>query len=201
MRTTTAAALLALAASLALAPAATHAEVREYELDASHATLLFYVSHLGFSDTVGRFSRFEAELHLDPEDPLAAGNRVELVIDAASVDTGWAARDEHVRGDDFLDVGNHPEIRFVSTGIEPLAEDAAGQSRVLLTGDLTLRGATRPVDLEVTLNRQGEMRGREVLGFTATGAIDRREFGMEYLAPAIGAEIRVWTSLEIRAAP
>ena len=69
MRTTTAAALFALAASLALAPAATHAEVREYELDASHATLLFYVSHLGFSDTVGRFSRFEAECTSTPRIP------------------------------------------------------------------------------------------------------------------------------------
>ena len=172
-------------------------EARKYQIDRSHAAVTFTVSHLGFSDTLGRFREFDAEIRFDPDDPASPDNSVVFTIDAASIDTDWERRDDHIRNADFLDVANHPEIRFDSTAIEPLENDAQGRPRVRLTGDLTLLGTTRPAAFEVVMNRRGEMRGREVIGFDARGMIDRTEFGLGYGAPAIGAELQVWISLEI----
>ena len=191
--------IAAAAAAFAVATASSPAfsETRSYQIDRSHATVSFTISHLGFSETMGWFREFTADIHFDPDDPASSGNRVEFVIDAASVDTGWGPRDDHIRRSDFLDVSNHPEIRFVSTAIEPLGEDDAGRPMVRLTGDLTIIGNTQPVIFDVVMNRQGEMRGREVVGFTATSVIDRTEFGVDRGAPAIGAEMQIWVSLEI----
>ena len=184
-----------------LIPSTLQAEARGYKIDRSHATVSFRVSHLGFSDTLAVFRKFSADIRFDPENPVAPENRVDFVIDAASIDTNWERRDEHIRGGDFLDVANHPEIRFVSTGIEELEDDGSGSSVVRLTGDLTIRGATRPAEFEVVMNRRGEMRGKEVIGFEATGRVDRREFGIDFAAPAIGAILDVWISLEVSPVP
>ncbi len=185
---------VALALSLASSPALS--EARDYRIDRSHAAVSFTVSHVGFSDTLGRFREFDADIRFDPDDPTASDNRVEFVIQAASIDTDWERRDDHIRSSDFLDADAHPEIRFVSTSIEPLGDDADGRPMVRLVGDMTMRGATRPAAFDVVMNRRGEMRGREVIGFSATGTVDRTEFGIDFL-PAIGAEIQVWVSLEI----
>ena len=190
---------MAAAAAIALASASSPAfsETRSYQIDRSHATVSFTISHLGFSQTMGWFREFSADIRFDPDDPASPDTRVEFVIDAASVDTGWGPRDDHIRSSDFLDVSNHPEIRFVSTGIEPLGEDGQGRPTVRLAGDLTIVGNTKPITFDVVLNRRGEMRGREIIGFTASGVIDRTEFGVDRAAPAIGAEMQIWVSLEI----
>ena len=194
--------LAAMAAAAAIAGATASypaiSETRSYQVDRSHATVSFTISHLGFSQTMGWFREFTADIQFDPDDPASPDSRVEFVIDAASVDTGWGPRDDHIRRSDFLDVSNHPEIRFVSTAIEPLGEDDQGRPTVRLTGDLTIIGNTNPVTFDVVMNRRGEMRGREVIGFTATSVIDRTEFGVDRGAPAIGAEMQIWVSLEIR---
>ena len=189
----------AVAAAFAVAAASSPAfsETRSHQIDRSHATVSFTISHLGFSQTMGWFREFTADILFDPDDPASPDNRVEFVIDAASVDTGWGPRDDHIRSSDFLDVSNHPEIRFVSTAIELLGEDEEGRPTVRLAGDLTVIGNTKPVTFDVVMNRRGEMRGREVIGFTATSVIDRTEFGVDRGAPAIGAEMQIWVSLEI----
>ena len=191
--------IVAAVAAVAVATASSLAfsETRSYQIDRSHATVSFTISHLGFSETMGWFRDFTADIQFDPDDPASSGNRVEFVIDAASVDSGWGPRDDHIRSSDFLDVSNHPEIRFVSTAIESLGEDDAGRPMVRLAGDLTIIGNTQPVIFDVVMNRQGEMRGREVVGFTATSVIDRTKFGVDRGAPAIGAEMQIWVSLEI----
>ena len=172
-------------------------EARSYEIDRSHASVSFTISHLGFTNILGRFRSFDADIQFDPEDPASPDNRVAFVIDAASIDTNWERRDDHIRSGDFLDAANHPEIRFVSTAIEPLGNDEQGSPMVRLVGDLTVLDTTGPVVFDVVLNQRGEVRGREVIGFDARGEIDRTEFGVAYGAPAIGAVLHVWVSLEI----
>jgi polyisoprenoid-binding protein YceI len=122
----------ALATLLALAPVSARAE---WALDPSHTHVGFTVNHLGFSDVTGMFRAVDAEVRFDPQD--LAATEVTVTIDAASVDTFWAIRDEAIRSGDFLDVANHPEIRFVTTAVTP-----TGDGTATVTGDLTLRGVT-----------------------------------------------------------
>lgn len=177
---------LALAAPL---PAAAEPQV----VDKSHAFVTFTVDHLGFSQVHGLFERFDAEISLDPEQ--VEDSSVRFVIDAASINTFWPKRDEHIRGADFLDVSNHPEIVFESTAVKPTGGDTAE-----ITGDLTIRGVTREVTFEAVLNKIGPSPfdpSTTIAGFTATGTIDRTEFGVSYAAPAVGVMIPVTVSLEM----
>ncbi|MEM9778433.1 MAG: YceI family protein [Pseudomonadota bacterium] len=182
-----------LSAALASAPFA--ATAADWTLDKSHTTVSFEVNHLGFSQTRGVFREFDAEISYDPE--AIEASTVSFTIDAASIDTFWEARDNHVRGEDFLDVANHPEITFVSTGVTAIDEDSA-----TLTGDLTIKGVTQPVTFAAELNAAGPNpfdATKQVAGFQLTGEIDRTAFGINYGAPAIGAVIPVVIDLEIGA--
>ena len=181
-------ACLVLGAGLAAVGAA--AEPQPYTVDRSHSAVLFEISHLGFSKTYGRFREFDADIRLDPDD--LASSSVVVRIQAASIDTNSSKRDEHIRSSDFLDVGNHPEIVFRSTSIE-----AEGPDTARLLGQLTIRGETREEEFEVKLIKKGKARGRDVVGFEARGVIDRTRYGVDYAAPAIGAEMGVTVALEI----
>ncbi|MGF1447291.1 MAG: YceI family protein [Pikeienuella sp.] len=187
MRTTYAA--LTTAALLAAAPAF----AEPFILDKSHAHVKFSVDHLGFSQTIGHFRDFDAEINFDPTDIEAA--QVRFVIEAASIDTFWEARDEHIRGADFLDVANHPEIVFASTDVVQTGDETAQ-----ITGDLTIRGVTKPIIFQAELNKIGPSPfdpAKTVAGFVVTGVIDRTEFGITYAAPAVGVEIPVEIHLEM----
>ena len=181
---------LAAVAGLALAgPAA----AEPYLLDKSHAHVSFEVSHLGFSLTQGWFRVFDAEVDLDPENVEAA--KVRFVIQADSVDTMWDARDKHIRSKDFLDVANHPEIVFVSTGVTKTGDETAE-----VTGELTIRGETREVTFEARLNKLGPSPfdpAKTVAGFTVSGEIDRTAFGINYAAPAVGAVVPIEVQMEL----
>jgi len=184
--------LLSMVSAGALALAAP-ALAEPYVLDKSHAHVKFSVDHLGFSETHGQFREFDAEIDFDPENVEAA--RVRFVIDAASVDTFWEARDEHIRGGDFFDVANHPEIVFESTSVEPTGADTAK-----IRGNLTLRGVTREVVLDAKLNKLGPSPfdpSKTVAGFRVSGEIDRTEFGMTYAAPAVGVIVPIEVHLEM----
>ena len=179
----------ALLASSALLTTATAAET--YAIDPSHARVSFEVGHLGFSDVLGMFDKIDGTLTLDEENP--ANSSVSITIDAASIDTGWDARDEHIRTPDFLGVEANPEITFESTSVEVTGDDTA-----TVTGDLTLLGQTQAVTLDVTLNQLGAnpLSGTPTVGFDATTTIDRTAFGNETYAPAISAELPVTISIE-----
>lgn len=182
---------LTLSAALVLAPLGLTAA--SWELDKSHAHVTFTVSHLGFSDVHGQFREFDADITFDPENIEAT--EVTFTIQAASVDTFWEARDNHIRNADFLDVENHPTITFVSTGFEQTGDNTA-----TVNGDLTLRGVTQPVTFGAVLNRIGDhpfQPGKQLAGFTITGEIDRTAFGVDKFAPAIGAVLPVEISFEI----
>ena len=182
----------ALAAMLALGAAAP-AVAAPWVIDRSHAAVTFEVDHLGFSAVHGIFREFDARIDFDPE--AVEETRLSVVIDAASVDTFWAARDEHIRGEDFFDVANHPEIVFESTSVTPTGAETAD-----VTGELTMIGETREVTFEAVLNRIGPSPfdpERTIAGFTVTGEIDRTDWGMDDAAPAVGAAIPIRVDLEM----
>ena len=149
--------------------------------DLSHSAVLFSIRHLGLAKVRGRFDRFAATLSVGET---IAETRVEATIDLASINTNNGDRDAHLRSTDFFSVADHPEMRFVSVGIEGADEEW------MLRGDLTLNGRTRPVALDVEFNGIEEFPGanRVHAGFTATGAIRRSEFGIEFGMLKIGAD-------------
>ena len=181
-------AVLALALALA-APAA--AEPARYRYDPVHTQVMFSVDHLGFSRPVGRFTRLDGGLELDPED--WSRTRCEVNIDATSLVLGDADWEKKVRSDAFLDAGRHPTIRFACGHVEP-----AGERRVRLHGELTLRGVTRPIALDVRINRIGRHTFSlgYVAGFSATGTLKRSDFGIRRMLPAVGDEVAIRLEVE-----
>ena len=155
-----------------------------YRLEPTHAYITMSYSHLGFSRPILRFTSFDATAELNPEDP--AASTVTVTIDPASIDSAVEAFDQHLTSPDMFDVANHPEITFVATDIA-MTDGSTGT----LTGDLTMKGITRPVTLDVTLNGAGQhpMNGADTFGISATGTLDRTEWDLGYAAPAVGEEV------------
>lgn len=174
---------------------AASAEPAAYIFDKSHAHITFAVSHLGFSTTHGEFRDFDGTLTLDEADPAASS--VAVTIQTGSIDSAWEARDEHLRGPDFFDVANHPAMTFKSTAIE-----VTGDNTAKMTGDLTLLGVTKAITLDVALNQLGEHPFSKKMhaGFTATGSIDRAEYGMTYGVPAVGQNVAIRIDIEAQKA-
>lgn len=154
-----------------------------YVLDKAHATLLARVRHAGLSQYTMRFDRFDASFDYDPAAPQNA--RVNVSIDAKSLDNGSKITSRLFAGQ-FLDAGKNPTITFVSNDLK-IGPDGKGT----MSGDLTLRGVTRPVSFDVTFDGYDEsaLLGRRA-GFSAVGRIDRTDFGSTFLAPdAVGKEV------------
>ena len=144
-----------------------------YGIDASHSHVGFSVRHVMVSRTKGRFADLRGEVVI-AEDPLESS--VEVEIDAASIDTRDEKRDEHLRSADFLDVEHHPTLTYRSRSVTP-----AGRGHWTVEGDLTVRGVTRSVPLDVVF--EGGARdpwGGERIGFTATAELDREAFGLTW---------------------
>lgn len=148
-----------------------------WQLDPAHTTVEFAAKHMMFTTVRGRFTDVSGTIELDPENP--AASNVEVVIDAASIDTGVEDRDNHLRSADFLDVEQHPEITFRSKRVEGAALRPGAALKV--TGDLTIRGTTREVELEAAFQGEGQdpWGGRRT-GFSARTEIDRREWGLRW---------------------
>ncbi len=167
---------IAAAALLVVLPGISSAEPQRYELDAEHTTVAFLIDHVGYAATLGLFGNVEGGFTYDMETQDLSD--LEVRVMTASVETLNAARDEHVRSGDFLDVAEHEEMTF--TANNGMAE---GETSGTVTGDLTLLGETRPLTLDVTLNKAAEYpfgHGRFTLGITARGELNRSDFGMEY---------------------
>ena len=164
-----------------------------YALDLDHGSLLFKVSHLGFSLYVGRFNRFDATLDFDADDVSAA--HVEAKIDMASLDVAHDDFAATLTDQNWFDAGAYPEALFVSTAIEKTG-DKTGR----MTGDLTLKGVTRPVTAEMTWNGSKDAGGRFGVrsGFDATFTIKRSEFGMDTYVKegGLGDEVTIMVGIE-----
>jgi len=161
----------------------------KFLLDPTHASILFGVSHLGFSKTFGRFNTMEGAFTLDADAPEKSS--VVVTIDAASLDTNHAKRDEHLRGGDFFDVTKYPTLIYKSTSVKQTGEKTA-----IVTGDLTMHGVTKPVPLDVTLvnagpNPMDPTKTKIVAGFSARGTLKRSEFGMAYGTPLLGDDVEI----------
>jgi polyisoprenoid-binding protein YceI len=144
-----------------------------WEIDTGHTSVAFVARYLMVTKVRGHFSDFSGAVHVAerPEDSWA-----ELVIGASTIDTGNEDRDKHLRSPDFLDVERFPQIRFRSTKVE-----LPGGSRIVVTGDLSIRDVTRPVVLEVEFaGLSQDPWGNRRAGFSATTEIDREEFGASW---------------------
>jgi polyisoprenoid-binding protein YceI len=160
-----------------------------YSLDPAHSTVLFEVSHFGYAQVIGRFNEVSGQLQLDPENLAASSVNVE--IKTASVDTGQAKRDEHLRSPDFFNAAEFPTMSFESTSVE-----STGDKTAKVTGNLTLLGKTAPATLEIVLNKHAPhpvpaMKGVLVAGFSGTMSIDRINFGMKYGEGGIGSDVKI----------
>jgi len=157
----------------ALSPALALAST--WEIDPAHSTVEFSVRHMMVSTVKGQFQKLKGTLQLDDKDVSKSSVEVEIATD--SVDTREPKRDAHLRSPDFFDVTKFPIMTFKSTKVEK-----AGKGNVKVTGDLTMHGVTRPVVLMVDgpSTPMKDPFGRTVRGLTATGRIDRKDWGMTW---------------------
>ncbi|MGF1561224.1 MAG: YceI family protein [Geminicoccaceae bacterium] len=179
---------------LAVLPVAAHAEPARYDVDPEHASVAFEVTHLDYYTQVGMFTDVAGGFTFDPETQSLSD--LEVVIQTESVFTGLEKRDEHLRSADFLNIGEFPEMTFTMTDAQAVSETEG-----TVTGDLTLLGVTKPVTLNVTLNKVAVYpfgHGKETVGIDATTTITRSEFGMSYFAQpgGVGDQIPIQIGLE-----
>ena len=184
---------LILAGLLAAAPLALATEA--YDIDPTHTQVEFTYSHFGFSNITGRFDTVESEFHFDVADPTQSS--VKVTIPVSSISTGVAKLDEHLKGSDFFDVARFPTATFTSTGVT-----VAGEGKLAVAGELTIHGVTRPVVMDVTINKVGEhpMTKKPAVGFDASFDIKRSEFGVGGYAPAVSDEVRIEITVEAQKA-
>ena len=147
-----------------------------YTLDPAHSRIGFVARHAMVTKVRGKFTSFAGTAVLDAEVP--ARSSAELTIEVASVDTGNGQRDEHLRTNDFFDAGTYPQIRFVSTAAERLdGEDYR------LTGDLTIKGITKPVTVEFTyIGTVVDSWGNQRADFEGRGVVNRKDWGISFNA-------------------
>lgn len=153
-----------------------------YAVDTRHASLTGKISHLGLADFSFRFASFQARYDYDATKP--AASKIEVLIDPKSVQTGVAALDTELQGERFFNSAKFPQIRFVSTRVEPGADNAGS-----VIGDLTLLGVTKPATLQVRYNGSAVQGKDQKMGFSGTLTVKRSEFGMSALQGPIGDDV------------
>jgi len=168
-----------------------------WQIDPAHTDVEFSVRHLMISNVKGRFATVAGSVALDDASP--ASPAVDVAIDVASIDTRNEQRDNHLRSADFFDAANYPSLTFRS---HALSGDPSG--RFTLTGELTIRGVTKQITLSGELEGRGDDPwGNERLGYSASGKIDRRDFGLtwnqalEAGGVAVGHEVKITINTEL----
>ncbi len=178
-------------ATVLCAPFQAFAAKEKYEFDRGHTRIFFEVNHLGFSDYRGMFHEYAGGFVFDT-DKLEESS-IEVTVDMSSADMYFEKMNEHLLNEDLLHVTKYPDAKFVSTAVKP-----KGKDRAQVTGNLTLLGVTKPVVLDVQFNRAAEnpFSKKFTRGFTATGTIDRTEFGIDYAVPLVSKEVKLTISVE-----
>lgn len=161
-----------------------------YEIDPTHTFPRFSYDHFGLSTQLSRFDKVRGVVVLDKEAKAAS---VDIVIDTTSVNTGYETFNGHLQAEDFLDTARYPTATFKSTKVT-----FEGDRPVSIDGDLTIKGITRPVTLQVThfVNTAHPMLKRDAIGANATTVIKRTEFNAGKYAPNVGDEVTLTISLE-----
>ena len=187
---------LATAAALGLAGFGSIAAPVTYTFDAVHSRVTFYVNHFGFSNSVGEFKVGAGTFTFDNDD--WSNSRVEVKLPVQSLELGDAKWNSDILNAGFLEAAKYPEIGFVSSKVDKLA---SGKAR--LYGDLTIKGVTKPVVLELRVNKLGDHPTRKTpaAGFTATTTIKRSEFGVTKLLPMVSDDVEVRIEVEAFVAP
>lgn len=162
-----------------------------YDLEKPHTQILFKVNHLGFSNSTGRFTDFDGVVEFDPDNWGAAS--VNVVIQAASVEMNHDKWNAHMKNADFFDVAKHQTITFKSTKMTRVNKDYGK-----LEGNLTILGVTKPVELEVKLNKVGTHPFKKTgwAGFSASTVIKRSEWGVKYGIPMVGNDVEINIEVE-----
>jgi len=169
-----------------------------WQVDLAHSSFQFKIRHLTVSNVKGDFNKFQGVANIDDQN--ISHLKVEVAIDVASVNTGHAQRDEHLRGPDFFDVTKYPTITFVSKKV-----NKTDTNRLKVIGDLTLRGVTREVtvDLEGPTPEVKDPWGNFRRGVTATTKINRRDFGLTWNKVldtgglVVGDEVDIYIEVEL----
>lgn len=145
-----------------------------WNFDPVHSSVNFSVRHLMVSKVHGRFTSWQGSLEFDPDKP--AESRVDVTIDAASIETKDEKRDAHLRSPDFFDVEKYPRIHFRSTSVEK-----AGKDRYRVKGDIEIHGVTKPIELDVEYGGTAkDPWGGERTGFSAHASLNRKDFGLAW---------------------
>lgn len=156
-----------------------------YALDTNHTNIVWSINHFGFSNPSGKFTKVEGQLVLDEANP--ANSKVSMTLSPANILTGIDKLDEHLKSKDFFDVEQFPNATFVSTKVALTGKDTAK-----VTGTLTLHGISKPVTLDVKLNKIGvNMFNKKTAGFSAFTTIKRSDFGINTYLPALGDDVKI----------
>lgn len=170
----------------------------KWVIDPSHSEIAFKVRHLMITNVKGVFRQYDASIYTTGSDFMSA--EVDFWMDPASVETGDAKRDEHLKGEDFFDVANHKQITFTANTVENVDNDGSYE----LYGDLTIKGITKRIKLDVEFG--GTMKdpwGNEKAGITINGKINRKDWGLNWNAPLeaggvlVSEEIRISCEVQL----
>ena len=177
---------LLISSALALTTVASAALPSQWQLDDSHTRVGFSVNHLGFSTTMGHFNDVKGVVNYDVKAPNKTNMSFTIATD--SIDTNWDARDEHLKKAEFFNVAKYPTMTFKSTSVKFINPQQAK-----VTGDFTMLGQTKPLTLDVTLNKiaNSPLTKEPVIGFRATGNIDRAAYGMTAFADGITTNVPI----------
>jgi len=182
-KTLLAAALFVFAGSAFAAPVS-------YKLDPNHTLVLASWNHKGFSHPSANFGGVDGTLVYDADD--VASSSVDVTLPLSGLNSFVKDFDEHLRSADFFDAIKFPSATFKSTKVE-----AAGEGKLKVSGDLTIKDITRPVVLDVTLNKADKLGdGRGIIGFDATATLKRSDFGVDLYVPNVGDEVKLSITTE-----
>lgn len=163
----------------------------DYKIDPAHSTIAFLIRHYEINWVEGRFKDFDGTIRYDSAD--ITKSSVEFAAKIASVDTGVAARDQHLQKDDFFDAAKYPQMTFKSTRVE-----RKGKSGYVLHGDLTIHGVTKPVAVPFTMTGAiTDARGNTRFGIEGHTKINRRDFGMNYGSTLPGGGLDIGNEVTI----
>ena len=168
------------------------AEASAWQLDPPHSAAQFSVKHMGISTVRGTFTKLSGTAHYDPAD--VKNDSVDVTIEAASVDSRVEMRDNDLRSDHFFDVQKYPTITFKSTKVE-----SAGDDKLKIIGDLTIRGITKSVTLDVDGPSKpvNDGRGRLHMGVSASTKVNRTDFGMTGYQGMVGNDVTLTIDAEL----
>jgi polyisoprenoid-binding protein YceI len=168
-----------------IAPAAA-AQTQKFDIDNNHTQVSFTYNHFGFSNPTGRLETIKGSIELNQQD--WSKSSVAVTLPLSGLHTGVEKLDAHMKSADFFDAEKNPDITFKSTKVEKTGENA-----LKVTGDLTAHGATKPVTLDVKINKIGEnkMMQTQSAGFDADATIKRSDWGVGAYVPAVSDEVKI----------